>query len=145
MKIDLEKKYNIVQNKTKILKPINSDNNNLILSYICGLIDGDGCICAKTRNEGIALHYISSSKQVVEWMHNYLDKLANYEYRIPNKVGKQKNAYQFQFQGVKAAIIIDRIRQLPIYKMDRKWNNPVIIERIDKIKQKYPHLFLQNV
>src|SRR5690606_13503507 len=42
---DLYKFWNILPNKTLYLNPPNITDLNLCLSYIIGLIDGDGSIC----------------------------------------------------------------------------------------------------
>ncbi len=49
--------------------------------------------------------------------------------------------YKYTIVGLRAAIIIDYLRQFPVPKLNRKWNHPVVLQKINEYKQKYSHLF----
>lgn len=145
---DLEKHFNIVPAKSLILKPPQLLNDLLIFSYLIGYIDGDGWIILKKDGRPI-LGIVSGSYNLIYWIKNFLDKYfpigvrndKNSKIAQGTKKGIKKNCFYFTFSGSKAAKIIDFLRQFPIFKLDRKWNNPAILTRIEEMKLKYPKYF----
>jgi len=138
--IDLENIFNIVPLKTKILKPANL-SDDLQLAYIVGYTDGDGCIFC--NDKALMVKYVSCSSSIIEWLNIFLNM--KFPIKIRKRISKIKNYnnqyYQICFCGIQAAIIIDTLRQLPIPKLDRKWNNPKVLDRIEKYKKEFPKYF----
>ena len=60
--IDLKKNFNISPNKTFRLSPPNL-NKYLLISWLIGYIDGDGCISIKNNGLGLRLDFISGSRR----------------------------------------------------------------------------------
>jgi hypothetical protein len=125
---DLKDKFNIVPNKSLILEPPNFDlaktPPELVKSFIIGYIDGDGGIYRRKNFNTLEL-YILGTKAMVEW----LGKCFTYYYgtEIPAKAINQPNAkinkvWRIVLIGGKAQIILDDLKQLPIYKLERKWS-----------------------
>lgn len=155
-KDDLKNNFNIVTKKSLILEPPNINDELLIFLYIIGFIDGDGWIFLKNDNRPI-LGVTSGSKVFLSWIKNILDKYFSINDFVSKstisqgtKKGIKKNCFYFTFSGIKAAQMIDFFRQFPVFKLNRKWNNPAILNRIEEMKLKYPDFFilspeLQNI
>lgn len=146
---DLEKHFNIVPAKSLILKPPRLPNDLLIFSYLIGYLDGDGWIYLNKRGKPV-LGYVNGSYDHIRWIKSFLDKyfpegLRNESRKSKiqrqKKKGKDNNCFYFVFYGSKAAKIIDFLRQFPIFKLDRKWNNFTVLTRIEEMKFKYPKYF----
>lgn len=155
---DLKNNFNIVTKKTFILQPPNLINNLLIFSYLIGYLDGDGWIYLNKRGK-LVLGYVDGSYDHICWIKSFFDKyfpesLRN-ESRKPKikrgtKDGKVSNCFYFTFNGSRSLKIVDFLRRFPIFKLDRKWNNPAILARIEEMKLKHPDFFtlsseLQNI
>jgi hypothetical protein len=141
LKDDLERNFHVIPNKTKRILPPETNNDLFLCCFIMGYIDGDGCIGINKSKNAPYLSCVSSSKEIIFWMHNYLNKMANYDYRRENQVSCNETYWKLSFEGLKAAIIINKLRQFPIPKFDRKWNNPEVLERIQYYKIEYPSYF----
>ncbi len=111
---DLKQYWNIVPKKSLILQPppIEHLSLDIILSFIIGLIDGDGWIYTTKRNE-FKLGFCGS-KPIVEFVAKYLN--------IKNKIYKSQSIFAFNTQGKTSIPIYNRLKQVetPI-KMYRKW------------------------
>lgn len=143
----LEKYFNITPRKTYRLGPINITDKNLCLSFIVGTIDGDGYIGAfEDHNQlRLAMSWAGCSEKFLLWIQETMDKYFPYENhkKTISRVYKDKdsNCYLYGISGVRAAIIIDCLRQIPIFKLGRKWENPMVLEYINSKKKQHPHLF----
>lgn len=155
--IDLKKHFNIVPAKSLIIQPPNLNNDLLKFVYLIGFLDGDGWI-SFSRNR-LTLGCVSGSYDLVYWLRAFLLKYfltsLRKESRLPQihqgtKNGEKKNCFYFTFSGSRAEKIVDFVCQLPIFKLDRKWNNPKVLEFLEHKKQQYPDFFkltpeLQNL
>lgn len=145
---DLKDNFNIVTKKSLILEPPNINNELLILSYIIGFIDGDGWIFLKNDGRPV-LGITSGSKIFVFWIKDVLDKYFSINdfasksiISQGTKKGVKKNCFYFTFSGTKAAQMIDFLCQFPVFKLDRKWNNPNVLARIEEMKIQHPNFFV---
>lgn len=137
---DLKKHFNLEPIKTLRIPPPNLNNKYLEYAYIIGLIDGDGWVIHSPVRKSITIGFVSSSYLMIEWVRNKFKEIINDDLPIINKA-KDKNYFYFTSSGKKAAIIIDYLRQFPLPKFDRKWGNPLILDYINKLKEKKPDLF----
>lgn len=95
------KKYNIVPNKTFILKPPTILDRRFWIDYIRGYFDGDGSVSYQRNNSGkieaCRFQICSATKEVLEWMINYFYE----EHNIPKpKIYTQQRVhdlYYFQY------------------------------------------------
>lgn len=142
----LKNHFNIIPLKTKRLGPTNLTDPLLNFAYLIGNIDSDGSIEFVKKGKYSKYLYLgvnSSSKSIVDWFKNLLDT-----YFPPNpnnpamvRLHKKDNYYRFYIGGVRAMQIFDFLREFPVPKLARKWEQPEILEAINKRKSINPHLF----
>lgn len=138
---DLKRHFNIEPIKSKRLPPPNLTNSYLKYAYILGLVDGDGWISMvnNKNKKKLILGFVGSSLQMVSWVKDILEKF--HGKKTVKLMFSSKNCFYFVLHGKKAAVLIDYLRQLPIPKFERKWDNQLVLDYIATQKQKYPHLF----
>lgn len=122
-KVDLLRNFNITENKTLTLQPPNIDNNDMIISYICGYIDGDGCISNDNNNVIIDL---VGTEYVINWIYCKLESILGIKLR--GRVRKSGKVYLLRFSNNHALILYKYMKSININVLDRKW---------DKIKKHY--------
>jgi hypothetical protein len=148
----LEKHYNITPNKSLTLQPPNLNNKYLNLAYIIGNIDGDGSIGwvkHKNGHQYPTLFICSSSYNFIKWIVNlyneYFPLISNNHSEMSKILTKKRGDYNLHYRhtisGLRAAIIIDYLRQFPLFKLPRKWDQPEILSYIESKKSEFPHLF----
>lgn len=126
-KNDLEKHFNITEKKTFSLQPPNLSKENHILSYLIGHIDGDGTISIN-RDRGYVYPYIKflGTKMLLEWIReitlNYIDTNA--------QVRQDRNIFRYSIKGKCAISLIRILREIDVPKLDRKWNQPWLLEML---------------
>ena len=85
---------------------------------------------------------VGSSKNLIDWVKMIIDR--NFPpIKREAMVGfrKNNNCYSFFVCGSRACIIIDYLRQIPVYKLPRKFENPTVLKDIQENKRKYPQYF----
>lgn len=148
----LNKYYNIVNNKTFRLGPINLQNKYLQLAFIIGAIAGDGYIAwaRHKKNPYPLIGICGCSYDFIKWVENVFNNEFPFEYKKNVKRGgaevlsmpsSKSKCYRYTVNGLRAAIIIDYLRQFPVYKLARKFDNPQILNYIQEKKTQFPHLF----
>ena len=68
-------------------------------------------------------------------------------HNIRGKVRKERikaNIFSFAIGGRSAAKLIDKINNMDVIRLSRKWNNPEILEIVNKIKDKSAYKFIEN-
>ncbi len=125
---DLKNNFNIIPRKTFLLKPPSLLDNNLILSYIIGYIDGDGWIYRgqsfdkrsnkkyNQLNLGVCGIY-----NMMKWIKSNIDPLCNANNNIVQCNGSEKT-WKYVICGKKAQILIDKFKMINVPKLNRKWN-----------------------
>lgn len=117
---DLNQHWNIGTRKTFDLKPPSIDRLDLVLSYISGLIDGDGWICF--TKDGVPSVHVMGTKEVMEWVKMVFNFLTPDHTR--NKLSKTSspNVYVYGVNGARAYVIWKIFMSLDIHRLNRKWD-----------------------
>lgn len=142
---DLEKYYNILPNKTLRLAPPNLNDEYLNFCYLIGYIDGDGTIYFEKKRQRLCINIISSSKNIINWCHSLIyNKFRNFS--LINKANTVRLVYKkypfMSVNGVRAAVVFDYLSKFDVPKLQRKWNNPDILNYVNSIKSLYPQFFI---
>jgi hypothetical protein len=136
---DLEKYYSIVPNKTFELKPpkifqyLDCDDS-IIISFLSGFIDGDGCIRTYTTNRAsnsktLRISVTGASSDFLAWIKEFMDQ------RYPLKsstssISKSRLSYKtnsnitqnYCITGSRAVLFSKEVLSLNIPFLQRKWN-----------------------
>lgn len=117
----LESVFNIVPRKSLILQPPNLLEQNFILAYIVGYLDGDGSIFWFDNNKRLGVSF-DGSKYLLDWIKYYIDLLV--PYKTISNVRKAHNAksYQYTITGKRAYHVIDLLMTITVPRLVRKWN-----------------------
>lgn len=110
---DLRRNFRITPNKTFTLKPPKLFNA-FALSYIKGYIDGDGHIRKDDRH---IIKIVSGSKQLLTWIKSKLDKIIVCDAHVT----KKENIWQYQIEGKKVDVILDKLKNISSFALYRKW------------------------
>lgn len=147
---DLEQNFSITPRKTYRLAPPPNLNDLCNFSYLIGYIDGDGCIRHYTNNLGysyINIGFVSSSQHILAWIKGLLDGFfpinsycADGKFREVS-VQPELNYYRFYIRGYRAFAIFNFLKDFPVPKLARKWNNPNVLQFLEEKKQQYPDFF----
>lgn len=139
---DLNSNFGIFPKKTHHIMPPDL-NEDLLLRWLVGYTDGDGCIYLS--GDKLYISYISCNQQLIQWIKNYFDHFGT---KLRNKTSKVTNTneryFKFTIGGLKAAQFIDYVNSLGIYCLTRKWQNSNTLNIVNQFKQKYPQHFLEN-
>lgn len=150
---NLRDNFNICYNKTYRMSPPQFERLSDTLSFFVGYINGDGSISCHKRGkkDGLSLQVASASKASIEWIKYLLEETLNIgDYKPPNAklknkivTNKSQSHFKFQLIGLKAALIVDFIRNnfSHIFLMPRKWSDPKVIAYIEEKKLQYPEKF----
>lgn len=147
---NLKENFGIIPNKTKRLQPPKLEDDFLKLCYIIGYTDGDGTITMSDKNfTFIVIKYTSSSINIVQWIKEILD--GKFNKRLVNrgdvKILKMRdcNCYSYSISGIRALTMINCLKNFPVPKLARKWQQPKILEYLEQMKQKYPQFFTETL
>lgn len=123
---DLESRFNIDQCKslTHVPPDIKNWSSEQIKAFIVGYLDGDGCICY--CGKCLKLSFVGTG-EFLSWIKDFL--VAEYEISLKETALQQKlkfklenkNIFDLNIYGAKAKKVLDDLKQLPIYKLERKW------------------------
>lgn len=98
---DLKNNFNIISNKSLIIKPPKIKNKKLICNYIRGYFDGDGSI---SFDKSFKLTFTCGSFIFLKWVKNNLKKFL--KIGNPKIYDKKKNCYVLSFHGNRQVKII---------------------------------------
>lgn len=123
---DLYEKYNITPAKSLTLKPPQELDLKNTMAFICGIIDGDGCIYEATnwKNETIIGCSIIGTQAILEWIKSIIDiqcpqhKMAHTKSEV--RLNK-KGFYTYKFAGNRLKNFFYLIRELDLPILQRKW------------------------
>ena len=115
---DLKKNFNIIPNKSLVLKPPKQLTEKQILAYIVGYIDGDGCV--SLIDNALRLN-ILGTKTTLFFIHKLLTKKLNLIHKsLP--IVKRKNIYSYTIYGHNAKTTILFLKNNFKSILNRKWN-----------------------
>jgi hypothetical protein len=96
--------------------------------------------------------FVNASLDILNWIKIQIDNQfplcqSGYRTSILSFPKKNKNGkyYEYVIEGLRAVVIFDHLRKLPIPKLARKWNNPELIAMVEEYKQKYPHFSISKL
>lgn len=122
------------------------------IAFICGYINGDGCISVHKKKKTLTIGFVSSAPAILEWILSFVNELNLPNALHPNQKTKinitspsYTKAKRLRFNGVKAIYLYEILKCCPIPIMTRKWENPEVIECIAYNKGKYPERFVQPI
>lgn len=140
---DIVKNWNIpIGRKSLIIEPPNITDLDICLAYIGGLINGDGSILVKKwksdgTNKKLLDINLLGTKSLMDWCKIVIEKALGFKIKsVVKKAKKSEKIYCFRFVGRAAILLFEKINQLNIIKLDRKWNNPEVLEFVKNSKIK---------
>ena len=146
----LKEHFGIIPKKTKRFPPPNLNNNKEKLSYLAGLIDGDGSIVFS--NDSLSISICSCNKELLIWIKDFIEELNLPTLRnlgYPQiSIPKYENCYYYSISGFRAFILHELIMRINVTYLKRKWDNPIVIDKkkIYKESSKWPNeIFFQNI
>lgn len=113
---NLKNNFNITKTKTFTLLPPNINRLEHKLSFICGLIDGDGCIYIGSKYLAIN---ILGTKEMLLWVKETFEELFD---TSKNHILKVKSIYSMSIHTKNVKILYDIIRNYNVPLLKRKWN-----------------------
>ncbi len=116
-KNDLYNNFNITPRKTFTLKSPNLTDDEFILAFIIGYIDGDGSIFL--YNKKYTCLSIAGTYHMVKWIKDNLFRIFN----LPNKTNiyNNGNIKTISINGKQADFMIKQLKKIVVPKMARKW------------------------
>lgn len=118
MVLALKNIWNIVPRKSLILSPPNLDSEDLIKSFIIGVIDGDGHI-DKSRK---IVMVCGSSKEFIEWVADWLKTWSGSKTAIKTYTHYRHPHYVIRISGSNLLkTLYDYLNSVKVPRMGRKW------------------------
>jgi hypothetical protein len=123
---DLRNNFNITSRKSLTLQPPNLGNEELIDSFIVGLIDGDGSIgnykCQRQTAIQISL---LGTLEVLNWVKNRFSSIVGKDIKglYKKRKGTGGNTFSLHVNDRTARNLFMYFYKLPIFKFDRKWSS----------------------
>jgi len=119
---DLKCKFNIVPKKSLILNPPFMTDINHKLAFICGYIDGDGCI--REDEKGRLELSMVGTQDMLLWIQQIFDEIVPPQGKYLAKARKRKknrNYSDYKITGYRAVFILKKILEIETPKLERKW------------------------
>lgn len=126
---DLKNNFNIIPNKSLILKPPVEMPKEYIIDFLRGYFDGDGSIGWHKYNNIVRFVICSGSKEFLKWITEYIKDEYNINIRIKNV--KLKNLYTISTSGKYARKIFKRLYKNsgPNLRLERKYNEYIRFQK----------------
>lgn len=127
---DLYKNFNITPRKSLTLLPPNISYPNLIDSFICGYIDGDGSIYiskSTTRDvQDSLVIFILGTYEMMCWIKERFTQILGKELgTIRKHNNSEKNTYSYRIVNAGAREIFKHFYNLNAPKLKRKWTDEI--------------------
>lgn len=141
--VDLARNFNVVPQKTHRLAPPTFGSDLLACCYLTGYTDGDGCVHAG-KHGWPALCYTSASRAILEWIQSFVE--THFPFQIKRKPQLIRSSaggtyHHYRVNGMVAIKLFLFLRQLPVPKFPRKWDNPAFLAIVEQYRQKWPAYF----
>ncbi len=117
--LDLKRYFNVDENKTYELSPINFDSDEASWGFLAGFLAGDGHVRINRKTNEPKLSFVSASSECANWLEIILKKEVNSVSKTEQTVKKVIH-YYVSVTG-KKAVKIASILQNYDFGMDRKW------------------------
>ncbi len=123
---DLKNNFNITERKTLSLSPPKTSDDNLILSYIIGYIDGDGCVGVRKNKYKDTVYKqrfidIAGTKSILSWINERFNQIFTLKgQRTVRRLNKSR-CYGYRIIGNQAQDIFNHLSNLNVPKLKRKW------------------------
>ena len=114
----LKENWGLHQKKTHTLtfpKDISAEEKR---SYLCGYIDGDGCISVKKNSRGKLQLSINGNEEFLEGMISFLREAG---IEIKNNLYPSRGIFVFSVLGKTALLVLDLLYDKELPLMERKW------------------------
>lgn len=123
---DLYKNFNITPRKSLTLIPPNISDKNLIDSFICGYIDGDGSIFISSnksrKRESINISMLGT-KEILMWIKKRFEEILNNTTgNLLHKKEHADNTFSYKIADKKGREIFKHFYQIDVPKLYRKWS-----------------------
>lgn len=121
---DLEEVFNIMSRKSLTYTYPNLIDEELIKAFIIGYIDGDGSICFIGKDKYLKLS-ICGTLDSCRWVKSFFDnwfEVGKAKKSIEEDKKGTKNFCEYVVYGKRALNIINLLKEIPIQKLERKWN-----------------------
>lgn len=146
---DLALNFGVIPRKTYHLSPPDLKALENRVSFLAGLLDGDGCVHISKTNNNLSVGYVSASVVAVEWFKDTMNelKLPSLRTKKDPKIRSLSHfglgeAYTLTYVGAKAVALVQVMqalkRDLKIPILDRKWDNLCLNQYISDFCEKYP-------
>lgn len=126
---DLYENFNITPRKSLTLIPPNIKTSILIDSFICGYIDGDGCIGLynSKRQKALSISLLGTYELCI-WIKNRFEEILGKQIKgIRKKVEHKNNTYSLAISDLNARKIFKHYYDLDLPKLNRKWSKEIYI------------------
>jgi hypothetical protein len=144
---DLKYNFSIVPRKTNILTGPNFENDYLSFCFLIGYTCGDGAV-SFTKGKHFVIKWTSCSKGVLQWIKDLIGKyefggLRKQKGGFKRTITRSRNGKYFTFglASMSALKLYDFLKDFPIPKLKRKWQNPKTLDFLSRQKLKYPDYF----
>ncbi len=149
---DLARNFNVVPQKVHRLAPPTFQSDLLACCYLIGYTDGDGCISilkSNTDSPMPVLSYTSASKDIVQWVRDFVDlKFPFSNRRNPKRAvigsSPEQSYHHCRIYGLQAIKLFDFLRRIDVPHFARKWDNPAFLALVETYRQKWPEFFASD-
>lgn len=113
---DLYTNFNITPKKSLTLEPPIAIDEENALSYITGLLDGDGTIRIRKDKNILSIKF-NGTKKILSWIKYILSNITP----IKANIHTYSSVSELVLLGKTAEMIGKKLKSIPIDKLDRKW------------------------
>jgi hypothetical protein len=141
---DLQRVFNLAQNKTYRLAPPFLGSDYLMFCYLIGLLDGDGAVSISKTNNQLHIAYGSASARIVEWVQSFVEEKIPFQIRSkPQRIAHLLNGgyHHYVVRGLRAVKLVELARRMSIPRFARKWDRQDVTDIIAHYRSKWPEWF----
>jgi len=124
-KEDLKRNFNIIPNKTYTLEPPNLNKIEYVVSYLVGLIDGDGSVINHKATGGVIIRFLGT-ESLLEWVRRWINLLVPSKGTTSAKVKRHKpeceTLYRYEIAGRRSSEFFELVNPLGVPYMKIKWD-----------------------